>query len=709
MRFEQPAAGGARVLHVDWWLLVLLTIVALTAWLFDDIGFLLWAAPALFAAPLTALAAAALILLPGLALLRLIWPTDLVPAERWPLALGVSCALLPLLLLLGEPLALRWNAWLCWGFLAICMVVLAWPRRGEGWRAAWGRRAAWRLDRPHLLLIAITLIAVAVRLYPARDLPAGMLGDSYHHTVIAQLLADHGGLFSSWQPYAPLKTFTYHFGFHAGVAWLHWLSGVPTTRGVLILGQLQSALAIPMVYLLARRTVGGERAGLWAALIAGFVSAMPAYYLNWGRYTQLAGQTILPAACVIWMTLLDMSAARPARRDSLVRLGALAALVTAGLILTHYRIAVFAACFVLVYALYLLLVRLGGRFNRVDPEGRRTKDEEQRIHPALFVLARMAGIGLAAGGAALLIVAPWLLRLREGRLLRIGNNFISSNIGADGANSLPPSEIIFSLFAKSYLVGLALIGVLLLVWRGRWRGLTLVGWSALVWLSANPYLIGLNGAGLITSFAVLIASYLVLAPLAAAAIDIGCEWATRSPPAAQLLTRAQLLVGALVVLWSASWQQRIAAPMFEIFTPADQQAMDWIRRATPPDTAFFVNSFTAYGGSLYVGSDGGWWLPFMSGRRSSLPPITYGSEAGEQPDYARAVNATNAAIQRDPVDTPATIAALRAAGYAYLYDGPTAVGLPPGQTEYIDPDALARSPLYELVYQQGGVTIWRAR
>ena len=78
----------------------------------------------------------------------------------------------------------------------------------------------------------------------------------------AQLLADHGGLFSSWQPYAPLKTFTYHFGYHADVAWLHWLSGTPTTHGVLIIGQLQSALVVPMTYLLARRTVGGERAGL---------------------------------------------------------------------------------------------------------------------------------------------------------------------------------------------------------------------------------------------------------------------------------------------------------------------------------------------------------------------------------------------------------------------------------------------------------------
>src|SRR5262245_31926416 len=142
MRLEKPAASGARAPRLDWWPPILLALVVLATWLFDDVRLLLWAAMAPFTAPLTSLAAAALLLLPGLALLRLLWPTVLAPAERWPLALGVSCALPPLLLLLGQPLGLRWNTWLCWGFLALCAVVVAWPPRGESWRAAWRRRAA---------------------------------------------------------------------------------------------------------------------------------------------------------------------------------------------------------------------------------------------------------------------------------------------------------------------------------------------------------------------------------------------------------------------------------------------------------------------------------------------------------------------------------------------------------------------------------------
>jgi hypothetical protein len=687
MRLEKPATNPTRALRFDWRPLVLLAVVLAAIGLFRDERPLIWAAMAPFVAPLTLLAVPAMFLLPGLALLRLLWPSDLAPAERWPLALGVSSALPPLLLLLSEPLGLRWNTWLCWGILVLSTAVLLWPRGGESLHAAWLRRAAWRPDRPHLLLLAMTLAALVARLYPARDLLVGMWGDSYQHTIMAQLLVDHGGLFSSWEPYAPLKTFTYHFGFHSTVAWLHWLSHEPVTRGLLIVGQVQSALAVPLVYLLTRRTLGSERAGLWAALITGFVSAMPAYYLNWGRYTQLAGQTILPAVCVAWLALLEAAPSRSTARRSIARLILLAALTTAGLVLTHYRVAIFAACFVVSCGLYLILT----------------------LWRAPGALARLLGIGMIAGVLAVLIVAPWLLRLREGALLRVGSALLSTNIGTDQTNALPPATVLFSLYAKHYLVVLALLGVALVIRRRQWRGLILPLWAALVWLAANPYLIGLNGAGIITSFAVVIASYLLLAPLAGLAIAGVCDWLAQWLPHARPIGWVQILIGALVLCWGMGWQQSIVGPGFQLFTPADERAMGWIRRETPTEAAFFVNSFTAYSGSLYVGSDGGWWLPFMSGRRSSLPPLTYGSEAGEELDYAQSVNTTNATIERYPIDTPDAAVALRAAGYGYLYDGPTASGLAPGATEYIDPAVLARSPLYELVYQQDGVTIWRLR
>jgi hypothetical protein len=682
MRLEKPALGGPAAVWRNWWPAILLAFGVLAVGLLLD-GRLLWATANAPASLLTVIAALAMFWLPGLALLRLLWPETLAPAERWPLAIGISCALPPLLLLLSSLIGLRWNTALCWGYLALSALGLLWPRRV----ARDAQRLSWRPDRQHLLLIALTLAAVLVRLYAARSLPVGLWGDSYQHTIMAQLLVAHGGLFTSWRPYALLTTFTYHYGFHSNVAWLHWLSGEPVAQGVILVGQLQSAFAVPLIYLLTRRLLGNERAALWAALVVGFVSIMPGYYLNWGRYTQLAGQTVLPAVCVGWAALLDAACDQETRRAPLLRLVALTVLVTAGLALTHYRVAVFAACFVLAYAAYLLLSRAR----------------------APRAAARLVGVGLAASALLLLILVPWLIRLREGALLRLGGFFLSTNIGTDLTNGLPSTGEFFSLYAKPYLVALALAGIAVLIWRRHWRGLVLPACATLLWLAANPYLIGLPGAGIISNFTVLIANYLLLAPLAGYAISAAWDWLAQRIPdqysSARLVGWCSLLAGALVLLWGVSWQQRIADPQFQLFTPADAEAMDWIRRETPPDAKFFVNSFPAFGGTLYAGSDGGWWLPFMTGRQSELPPLTYGMEAGEQPGYQFAVNAQIAAVERHPLTSPEAVAALHQGNFSYLYDGPAAA--PP--QEYIDPAALAQSPLYQLVYHKGGVTIWRLR
>ncbi len=200
MRLDKSATAGARTLRLDWWPPILLAIVVLAVWLFGDGQLLLWASTAAFGAPLTVGALLAMFLLPGLALLRLLWPSTLAPAERWPLAIGLSCAILPLVLLASEPLGLRWNAPLGWGFLALCALVVAWPSQGENWLSPWRALASWRPDRQHLLLLAISAAALIARFYMVRDLPVGPWGDSYHHTMIAQLLVDHGGLFRRGSP-----------------------------------------------------------------------------------------------------------------------------------------------------------------------------------------------------------------------------------------------------------------------------------------------------------------------------------------------------------------------------------------------------------------------------------------------------------------------------------------------------------------------------
>lgn len=76
---------------------------------------------------------------------------------------------------------------------------------------------------------------------------------------------------------------------------------------------------------------------------------------------------------------------------------------------------------------------------------------------------------------------------------------------------------------------------------------------------------------------------------------------------------------------------------YALATRADLRAADWIRQNLPPDSKFLVNSFFAYGDTLIVGSDGGWWLPSLTGRKTNLPPMPYATERGPFVGYAQLV------------------------------------------------------------------------
>jgi hypothetical protein len=79
-------------------------------------------------------------------------------------------------------------------------------------------------------------------------------------------------------------------------------------------------------------------------LLAGLAFSMPMVYLNWGRYTQLAGLVILAA----WVHLAWEFFDNRARSWKLLTLNWLA---LSGLALTHYRVLIFAILFIPAYFL----------------------------------------------------------------------------------------------------------------------------------------------------------------------------------------------------------------------------------------------------------------------------------------------------------------------------------------------------------------------
>ena len=161
------------------------------------------------------------------------------------------------------------------------------------------------------------------------DMP--LWDDSVQHTVMVQRILEAGGLFQSWLPYTPYRTLTTQFGFPAQIAIWSWFIGASAPQAVIWAGQVLGILAVLTLYPLGYR-IKGPWVGLITVLIAGGFSQFPAYYTNWGRYPQMAGQAILPVAERRLWAMLD----EKEQTDGLPAIVG-AGILIAGMTLTDYR------------------------------------------------------------------------------------------------------------------------------------------------------------------------------------------------------------------------------------------------------------------------------------------------------------------------------------------------------------------------------------
>ena len=159
------------------------------------------------------------------------------------------------------------------------------------------------------LLAAVFIATIVVRMLSLREAVAGMGLDAYHHTLIAGMIVDHGGVPSNYEPFAPLSSFTYHFGFHTLIAAVAWLTGLTRPEDLLLLmpqvGQFATALPVLTLTLFGWRVLNNRWAGLLAGTLVGLFSIFPAYYVNWSRYTQGLGLALLPVAWVLFLNVIE--------------------------------------------------------------------------------------------------------------------------------------------------------------------------------------------------------------------------------------------------------------------------------------------------------------------------------------------------------------------------------------------------------------------
>ena len=401
---------------------------------------------------------------------------SLALAGRWALARTVPLALAawPVLLLWLSAVGIPFGGATVWVLTAGCgagAIALLWrqkPLRLRLW-AELRRRETW-------LLATIALLSLAMRLLNVRALVAPNWVDALHHAEITQLIIARGGIPVDGGPYVELPGFYYHFGFHAVAAALAQMAGIPAYRAVLIVGQALLALAPVACYALAHELTGRRLPALAAALVVGCWSYMPAYYASWGRYPQMAGLLLLPGAMLaIWRLA---SAPQVGWRDRL-----LAALLVAGLLLTHYRVSA-----LLLPWMVLALARLLWRPRR----------------------GNVQAVAWAAA-MALLLAAPWLWRLLEQFAPQFAGQYGSLVAGPGEADAWPTSLLTHRW--TPYLLGGALVGLAWAAVRRCWPIVTFGLWAGLCTLIPNLHWIGLPDLWLVNNTTVAISFWLPAAVL----------------------------------------------------------------------------------------------------------------------------------------------------------------------------------------------------
>jgi hypothetical protein len=679
----------------------------------------------------------ALLILPGLAILALAGGGARAGIGRAApladrgvqlgLAAGLGLALQPLIYLWAHLLGLPLSRWFWLVLLAASVAVLFWRVRvlrragsGDAEISAESEVDPSALHPAHALLAAILVATLLSRWWAARDLLVPSWGDSVHHTMIVRLFTLHQGLVDNWLPLVPLSTFTYHFGFHSGVASLVAVAGIAEAQAVIVAGQVLMVLQVLTAYALVAGITGRPWAGIGAALAAAGLATMPAYYINWGRYTQLAGQVILPVALLgtVWARWSDVPeadfgtgrspaadsgagkspaadsrAGQPPPPDPLPQKGwgsgrfGPPAIMVGGLALTHYIVTAFFVLGCLAW-----LIAGAGPWTRAG--------WRPRVGAALGMVV--------VGAAAALLILPWIPQFAAGPLGGAAVALTTTRVSDPNVYGVAAPWATWNADAIGQNVGWGLViatGVGL-VWGIVRRERTVAFgavWIGLLILAAYPSLLGLPVTGVLKDAVVALGLYIPAGVIVGGALgDWVASWDHRVP-VQRSQVRARVLAFAILFLaLGLAWRDRgVVALENALVQPGDLRAMAWLRANTPPDAVFLVSSFPAFGETVLAGDDAGWWLPLLGdGRRSTLPPITYGIERSVEPDYRTRVNRL-AELWRADLDTPETRAALAEAGVTHAYVGVTGKAL--------DRAKLAASPHWEGVYDEEGVAIFRFR
>jgi len=513
------------------------------------------------------------------------------------------------------------------------------------------------------LFVPLTIFGVMIawRFYQAFELLLPAWVDSLHHVLIVRVILENGGIPNTLDPYVSVP-FYYHFAFHSLTSVFSYLSGLPPEKAVLWLGQVLNAAVALSIYRLGLALWDDRwRAGL-AALLVGFVSTMPAYYVSWGRYTLLAGLVIMPLAMAVAVDIFRKGGSA----QRVIHL----ALLTTGLLLAHYYAAILLAIFLIILGAHTFIqdVRQANLF-----KGNRW----------LYLTTG------AIGGVAL--TAVWIVRIWN--YARSGLS-VSSVFSTEAATNLYFPDYLSYLWRllgpehNYLLMGLAGFGLLIVLWQAKTRAFGL--WSIALILMSLPW--GFQVSPFRPDHAVIV----LFVPITLLASEFLVSCGKRFYLGRLKVVRNAVLAAAIasVLIWGVISTRTIINPATVLVSTEDLQALAWVEDNTPKDARFFIN-VAYWQNRSYRGVDGGWWITPLTGRGTLLPPVIY--IMGETETVETILARAEKASQIEECN-PEMWELMDEASLTYLYLNKSVGPL--------YPEAIMHCPQLGLIYDSDGVFIF---
>lgn len=605
--------------------------------------------------------------------------------EQVALAVSLSLAIIPLLILWSTFFHIKWAKPAILGFIGFIVgyyifrfVIKIIPSKKRSpllseIKVTLVQSVRLRDFLIHVALLSIIFGVIFIRLAMVRDLATPAWVDSVHHGILTRLIIENGSYPDSYLPYMDFDIYNYHVGFHGGLAFFTILSGLDIPDAMLVYGQVLNALVALSVYLLTTTYTGKPLAGLFAALITGFLTPMPAYYTSWGRYTQLTGLIILPAIIALLHPILPKIYAGEIVKKVDVRFLFLIMVGFGGLFLIHYRVFAFAILLVIAEILVYFPYTNANNFTSAK---------------RLFIYVSICTVGI------FVLVSPWIIPA-------LSQIFLPKLSPPKTTQAVLLQDFSWRFLTTAYgkqTIVLFSLGMVWVIIKKIRLALTMIIWIALLLFMANLEALRLPGGGFITGTSVVIMLFIPISLAGGYFLgELTARWNRLFLP----VHKPFRVLFWIVIISAVSWIAALGAqqlipilnPITTLSRSADREAMKWISQNIPADSSFMINPFS-WGFGLYAGNDGGYWISPITGNLTLPPPALYG--LGTEDTINRINNSTQISI--DPQTSPQQLSELMVANQLdYIYLGKR--GGPLSSTK------LLQSGIFETVYSSDGVWI----